>query len=357
MYIEVTAEQECLPASGSRSMLASSERHFHRQGAKTAKVLKEGFVVRLAHAKSWCDRGILLKAAFSIYLGGLWAFAVKTLHPKSVTRIAIWEGRKSVSQIPPFGSSLVVPVVDIRQGLAVHAVAGERERYRPWTDGAGGAMTPQALAEQFATQWRPRWLYVADLDGIVDGQPQPAAWPRLPGLATRILIDAGFRREDEVRAAIDRGYDVILGTESLPSLEWVGELITSVGETGRLWISLDFRSGQWQAPAAIQERGLIASIRQLAAWGVTQWIVLDVADVGSATGGSTREQIATLRGTLDSLDSTNEARTQAAPAPTLLAGGGMRTAADVRNLQATGVDGILVATALMTGAINPGSLL
>ncbi|MBA4030415.1 MAG: hypothetical protein C0478_05925 [Planctomyces sp.] len=95
----------------------------------------------------------------------------------------------------------------------------------------------------------------------------------------------------------------------MPSLEWVGELITSVGDPRRLWISLDFRSGHWQAAASLQERGLIASIRQLAAWGITQWIVLDVADVGSATGGSTREQIATLRETLESLDSTNEART------------------------------------------------
>lgn len=269
------------------------------------------------------------------------------------SQVAISKRRYSLNLLPPSGSSLIVPVVDIRQGLAVHAVAGKREKYQPWIDEVGRAMTPQALAEQFATRWRPRWLYVADLDGIVDGQPQPAAWPRLPGVATRILIDAGFHREEEVRAAIDRGYDVILGTESLPSLDWAGELIASVGETGRLWISLDFRSRHWQAAASLQERGLIASIHQLAAWGITQWIVLDLADVGSATGGSTREQIATLRGTLDSLDSTNEARTQAAPAPTLLAGGGMRTAADVRNLHATGVDGILVATALMTGAIAP----
>ncbi|MBA4031506.1 MAG: hypothetical protein C0478_11550, partial [Planctomyces sp.] len=232
--------------------------------------------------------------------------------------------------LPPSGSSLIVPVVDIRQGLAVHAVAGEREKYQPWTDGPGRALSPQALAEQFATQWRPRWLYVADLDGIVDGQPQAAAWPRLPGVATRILIDAGFHREQEVLSAINRGYDVILGTESLPSLEWVGELITSVEDPRRLWISLDFRSGHWQAAASLQERGLAASIHRLAAWGITQWIVLDLADVGSATGGSTGQQIATLRETLGTLDSTNEARTQAAPAPTLLAGGGMRTAADVR---------------------------
>jgi hypothetical protein len=31
----------------------------------------------------------------------------------------------------------------------------------------------------------------------------------------------------------------------------------------------------------------------------------------------------------------------------------MRTAADVRNLHAPGADGILVATALMTGALAP----
>lgn len=284
--------------------------------------------------------------------------------PAEITRYPHCDSR-------PADASVVVPVIDIRNGWAVHAIAGNRADYRPWTDTSNRPLTPQQLAEEFSKIWQPRWLYVADLDGIIDGQPQTSCWPRLPGDGLRILMDAGFREIDDVLTAVNLGYEVILGTESLPSMAWLQELIVRLEDSQRLWISLDFRQGQWQAPVEFQQLGLTDFISQLTNWSMTHWIVLDLADVGQGTGGSTAEQIRLLRETLEKssrnwkhpaeshqsrLAQSCQHGTQAVPTertPTILAGGGMRTAQDVLQLQTQGVSGVLVATALMTGAMTP----
>ncbi len=283
--------------------------------------------------------------------------AEKTRHPHCDSR--------------PADASVVVPVIDIRNGWAVHAIAGNRAHYQPWTNFFHQPLTPQQLAEVFTRVWQPHWLYVADLDGIIDSQTQTSNWPRLSGDGPRILIDAGFREIDAVLAAMELGYDVILGTESLPSMEWVRKLLARVEDPQRLWISLDFRHGQWQASDELQQLGLVNCIRQLSTWSLTHWIVLDLADVGQSTGGSTAEQIRRLQETLENTSNdwedpaeSRQSRlaqscqhgTQAVQTkrtPTILAGGGMRTAKDVRQLQRQGVSGVLVATALMTGAMTP----
>lgn len=284
--------------------------------------------------------------------------------PAEITRYPHCDSR-------PADASVVVPVIDIRNGWAVHAIAGNRALYRPWTDSFQQPRKPQHLAEELSRVWQPRWLYVADLDGIIDGQPQTSSWPCLPGDGLRILIDAGCGEIDAVLAAMDRGYEVILGTESLPSMEWVRKLLARVEDPQRLWISLDFRQGQWQAPAEFQQLGLTDFIIQCSNWSMTHWIVLDLADVGQGTGGSTAEQIRLLRETLEKsfrnwkhpaesyqsrLAQSCQHGTQVVPTErtsTILAGGGMRTAQDVLQLQTQGVSGVLVATALMTGAMTP----
>ncbi len=271
----------------------------------------------------------------------------------------------------PGHASVVVPVIDIRSGWAVHAIAGNRALYRPWTDSFQQPRKPQQLAEEFSRVWQPRWLYVADLDGIIDGQPQTSSWPCLPGDGPRILMDAGFREIDDVLTAVNLGYEVILGTESLPSMAWLQELIVRLEDSQRLWISLDFRQGQWQAPVEFQQLGLTNFIIQCSSWSIAHWIVLDLADVGQSTGGSTAAKIRLLQETLESascnceypaesrqskLAQSCQHVTQAVPTErtsTILAGGGMRTAQDVLQLQTQGVSGVLVATALMTGTITP----
>ena len=65
----------------------------------------------------------------------------------------------------------VVGVIDLKDGMAVHAVRGERERYRA----VSSVITPDggdplALARAFRSQLGLEELYVADLDAITRGR-------------------------------------------------------------------------------------------------------------------------------------------------------------------------------------------
>jgi hypothetical protein len=61
----------------------------------------------------------------------------------------------------------VIPVVDIRGGVAVAAVRGDRARYLPLeTPLAPSTAEPVAIALGLRTLFPFRTLYVADLDGI-----------------------------------------------------------------------------------------------------------------------------------------------------------------------------------------------
>ena len=60
----------------------------------------------------------------------------------------------------------VVGVIDLKGGAAVHAVRGERERYRPVARSRGDDGDALALARGFRAALGLDELYVADLDAI-----------------------------------------------------------------------------------------------------------------------------------------------------------------------------------------------
>ena len=76
--------------------------------------------------------------------------------------------------------------------------------------------------------------------------------------------------------------------------------------------------------------------------GVTQMIVLDLADVGTSTGGSTAELCRSVL--------------KRHPQLKLIAGGGVRSMDDVRRWSQVGIDELLVASALHDGRLSPGDL-
>jgi phosphoribosylformimino-5-aminoimidazole carboxamide ribonucleotide (ProFAR) isomerase len=60
----------------------------------------------------------------------------------------------------------VIPVIDIRHGVVVRAVAGRRADYRP----LAGMSAPIAVARRLCAVHPFRALYIADLDAI-EGRP------------------------------------------------------------------------------------------------------------------------------------------------------------------------------------------
>ena len=60
----------------------------------------------------------------------------------------------------------IVPVLDLKGGLAVHAVRGQRDAYAPVRSTLAASADPVELARAFRTKLGCDACYVADLDAI-----------------------------------------------------------------------------------------------------------------------------------------------------------------------------------------------
>jgi phosphoribosylformimino-5-aminoimidazole carboxamide ribotide isomerase len=235
----------------------------------------------------------------------------------------------------------IIGVLDLAGGLAVHARAGRREDYAP-VQRVAAASIPAGDAIALATAYRDRLgiheLYVADLDAIVAGRPQPALVSALARVSP-LWLDAGITSVGGAREAIANGASrVVIGLETLSSFEALEQICRTVG-TERVAFSLDMRDGRpiGRLPAVPPDATAIETATHAAGSGVGTMIVLDLARVGMGRG----------------LDLDVIARLRAAvPDVTLIAGGGIRGLADLSRLAKAGGDGALVATALQDGALT-----
>jgi uncharacterized protein related to proFAR isomerase len=257
----------------------------------------------------------------------------------------------------------VVGVIDLKDGTAVHAVRGERERYRPVQSViASEDGNPLALARAFCSELGLDELYVADLDAITGrsehaarsdaatrsdpaaasagGAPHHTALLAALAREARVMVDAGVTEPAAARALLDLGAErVIVGTETLSGGDALERLLAELPD-GAVILSVDLRERRVLSPDP-QLAGLTAidALRLLPR--VREAIVLDLARVGSGAGPDVA-LIAEIHATFPGLE--------------LLAGGGVRDAGDLRALDAAGAAGALVATALHGGVIGPREL-
>jgi phosphoribosylformimino-5-aminoimidazole carboxamide ribotide isomerase len=237
----------------------------------------------------------------------------------------------------------VIPVIDLKDGLAVHAVRGQRERYEPVRSVLSPTADPLALACALAEKLNCRRAYVADLDAIAGRGGHGAIireMARHSGLA--LWVDAGVSTVEAARRLLAQGAKrIIVGSETLASLEQLRRLAAAIG-TPSLILSLDLRDGRLLGGSPEIAR-LDPSDLATQAWeaGIRSFIVLDLARVGSATGVQTGLAVR-LR--------------QQYPQAQVVGGGGVRSADDLRELARLGFDAVLVATALHNGSITRSDL-
>jgi phosphoribosylformimino-5-aminoimidazole carboxamide ribotide isomerase len=248
----------------------------------------------------------------------------------------------------------VVGVIDLKGGAAVHAVRGERERYRPVRSAIGGGDGDAlALARGFRDVLGLEEIYVADLDAIVAGGGHAAgsgdagagdhrALLRALASEARVMADAGVTEPGRAQALLDLGaHRVIVGTETLSGPDALDRLVAELPE-GALVLSIDLRDGSLLSPdPQLVGASALDALARLRRPGLREAIVLDLARVGSGAGPDVA-LIAELHAAFPGLQ--------------LLAGGGVRTIDDLRALEGAGAAGALVATALHRGVIGPREL-
>lgn len=265
----------------------------------------------------------------------------------------------------------VIGVVDLLAGRAVHARAGQRDRYAPVQAVAGLTIETGdalALARAYVHRLGLTELYVADLDAILGRlrvqsnagashaeapgsdrtgakagrAPQDTLVAAIAALGAPLWLDAGASSIVRARHALDLGAArVVVGLETLPSYDALDRICASVGGD-TVAFSLDLRNGApIVMPGAIRDVAVPVIATRAARAGAGAMIVIDLARVGTGAG-------------LD-LDVIARVR-DAAPNVLLLAGGGVRGIDDLAQLAEAGCDGALVATALHDGRLGAGDV-
>jgi phosphoribosylformimino-5-aminoimidazole carboxamide ribotide isomerase len=243
----------------------------------------------------------------------------------------------------------IIPVLDLRHGLAVHAAGGDRAHYRPLSSvWHPGSADPRDLAEAYKRKYQfdtPLELYLADLDAITRASPPDLRlYADLAAVGLRLWVDAGASSGSDPGPWLAAGAEVaILGLETLAGPDALSEAVDRWGP-GRLLFSLDLRAGRplstlsaWGTVDPLE----IASL----AWdlGVTRLLLLDLARVGSGSGPW-------ADGLLGSLSR------RVPVGGELFVGGGVRDRADLESLRQMGASGAMVGTALHQGRVEPHDL-
>ena len=201
----------------------------------------------------------------------------------------------------------VIPVIDVKAGVVVHAQGGDRGRYRPIASAlASGTSDPAGIVAGYLSVFPFDTIYVADLDGIAGcGRNHDTIcalqqeFPR-----TEFWVDEGGATAATL-GALARMPNVrpVVGSETLDSIEAMAAIRGTPGLDPIL--SLDFRGNAFLGP-----RELLAAPSM---WPATA-IAMTLTSVGAEAGpdlGRVRSLCA------------------AAPACSILAAGGVRHRADL----------------------------
>ena len=224
----------------------------------------------------------------------------------------------------------LIPAIDLKAGGVVHARGGDRRRYRrldtPLFPDARPAEVVARILSLFAPA-APDTFYIADLDAIAGNGDNRAAVAairaRFPSL--RLWLDAGFGKRadaDGIRRGTSAGAPApVVGTETL------ADDLSSFDGADYI-LSLDFGAKRAPDDDLLQRPG---------DWPRTV-IALALDRVGAQCGPD-YARLRALRGRYRGR---------------LIAGGGVRDARDLRELQACGIDGALAATAIYQGRLGGG---
>jgi HisA/HisF family protein len=221
----------------------------------------------------------------------------------------------------------VIPVIDLKDGVVVHARMGMRSAYAPIETPLSPTSRPTDVARGLLSIFPFKKFYVADLNAIENKDNNNAALKRLsldfPELV--FWVDAGIADVHHAQRWFEAGLGhLVLGSETQRD----SDLIRFLCRNNRTILSLDFRGDAFLGPASLLNEANI--------WP-TNVIVMTLARVGSASGPD-MNWLTTIK--------SRAANRQ------VYAAGGVRDANDLALLARAGIAGALVATSLHNGKLT-----
>ncbi len=234
--------------------------------------------------------------------------------------------------------SQIIPVMDIKDGQVVHGVAGQRAKYEPIKSRIVEGSNPTDVAEAFRRIFGVDEIYVADLDAISGtGDNMSSVTEITDNVGVGVMLDAGARNMADVERLLElRVPRVVMATETAQSYN---DMIDIAEHHPQEVIgSLDLMNGKTLGSCSdFRDKSPLDVARMMESLGLRELIVLELALVGSAQGPVHPGLVEVCRNV----------------SMRIIAGGGVRSREDLRELYSLGVEAALVATALHNESIRP----
>ncbi len=219
----------------------------------------------------------------------------------------------------------IIPVIDLKNGIAVHAKQGRRERYEPLKSILCQSADLLDIIETLNSRFGFCLFYIADLNALMHEGDNNLLISRAITSFPRItfwidsgypLVDSGFRQHSN--------YVPVLGSESFRENN-----ISDIKKFENAFIlSLDFSANEKMGAKSLFEADTLWPERI---------IIMSLAKVGSNQGPDFEKLTSYSR---------------RYPRKKIIAAGGIRHIGDLNALKRLGIDQTLIATALHSGNLT-----
>lgn len=228
----------------------------------------------------------------------------------------------------------IIPVLDISEGLIVHAKKGERKNYLPIASRLCASSTPFDIIESMLNLYAFRRIYIADLDALQQQNDNidtiGSICQKYPEL--EIWLDTGLSLANHYLENLEfTSLRIVLSTESINSISTFTSFVNRYAHHNFIF-SIDYKSG-----TVLGSYELLQAREQ---WP-TDILILNLDHVGTGKGISIPAQLS------HSLFQKHNA----------YYGGGIRNCNDLHKLKVMGATGALLSTALHSKAITRSELI
>jgi phosphoribosylformimino-5-aminoimidazole carboxamide ribotide isomerase len=220
----------------------------------------------------------------------------------------------------------IIPVLDLKEKVVVHARMGERDKYRPIQTPLSPTSNPVDVARGLLSIYPFTTVYIADLDAIARSGDNNATLTELRDEFPDITfwVDSGVTDWPGAQGWLDADLGhLVLGSETQED----AALLRGLSKDERIILSLDYRGDAFVGPQAL--------LSDVDAWP-SRIIAMTLARVGSAVGPDWN-RLAVIK--------------SCRPDRLVFAAGGVRDADDLVALARLGVAGALVASCLHNGKL------
>ena len=222
-----------------------------------------------------------------------------------------------------------IPVIDLKQHLAVSGKSGMRDTYTPLNTIFAPSANPVEIAQGLKLNGADE-MYIADLD-LIESNGHNINDVKMVNTILNVMFDGGVKNEEGFRFFLDYAYKIIVPTETLESIDEMKKIFGKYPKE-RIVVSVDVKNNELLAKHLDLNLSEFKEI--LKELDPNEIILLDVTGVGTEKGYNMKllDEFAELKDKL------------------IIAGGLNKESID--ELDSLGIKKVLVGTSLHYGEVG-----